>query len=276
MTELPLSDGEGADDEQADAGLLLSPSELYHENSKLHPSNRRLGLWIDAINRSPEIRRFLSQPMPRFRGYPTIVLPNDLHPSPLAFETIVMERRSRHRFSGKPLALATLAQILLLGDGVSARVRAADGIEWALRTAPSGGGLYPVELYCVAWRVDGLVPGLYHYEPMAHALTQVRPGEFRQALAEATYLHRELEEAAACLILSAVFGRSKFKYGERAYRFVLLEAGHIAQNVLLAATAAGCGGLPVGGFTDDRVNALLDVDGVREAALSLIVLGGEP
>jgi SagB-type dehydrogenase family enzyme len=276
MTDWPPPTGKYADEEPADAELLLSPSELYHENSKLHPSNRRLGLWIDTVNRSPEIRRFLSRPTTRLRGYPTVALPRDLRPSPLSFETIVMERRSRHRFSGKPLTLATLAQILLLGDGVSARVRAADGIEWALRTAPSGGGLYPVELYCVAWQVDGLAPGLYHYDPMAHALAQVRPGELRPALAEATYLHQTLEEAAACLILSAVFGRSKFKYGERAYRFVLLEAGHIAQNVLLAATAAGCGGLPVGGFTDDKVNALLDVDGVREAALYLIVLGGEP
>lgn len=121
-----------------------------------------------------------------------------------------------------------------------------------------------------------LTPGLHSYDPNAHALTRLRAGDLRHDLAEATYLHPELEQAAACLILNAVFGRTKFKYGERAYRFALLEAGPIAQNALLVATATGCGSLPVGGFTDGMVNRLLGVDGVREAALYLVPLGGAP
>ncbi len=264
------------DDEPIEASLLFSPSEIYHENSKIHPSNHQLARWIHFVNSSPSIRRLISQPVPGFRGHPSFPLPPPPTGSPDSLTAIVRRRRSVHRFSGRPLSLATLGHILYLGNGVTATVRAADGVEWQLRAAPSGGGLYPIEIYCLALRVEGLPAGLYRYDPGEHKLESIREGDFGAVLAEATYLPDEVGQAGVCLILSALFGRSKFKYGERAYRLILLEAGHIAQNVLLAATATGHGSLPIGGFTDDAINALLGVDGVREAALYLILIGGEP
>ena len=172
--------------------------------------------------------------------------------------------------------LSTLAEIVRLGGGVSHVLRTPEGVNWPFRTAPSGGGLYPVDLYCAALRVNDVAAGLYAYVPTDHCLQQVRQGDLREELSSAVPAHRDsIAGASACLILSGVMERSKFKYGERAYRFLLLEAGHIGQNLLLAAEAMGWGAFPVGGFLDDPVNHMMGFDGVEVAALYLVLIGKE-
>jgi SagB-type dehydrogenase family enzyme len=172
------------------------------------------------------------------------------------------------------MPLQTLAKILYLGDGVVDCSQAEDGITWSLRTAPSGGGLYPINLYCAVMQVDGLAPGLYFYNPAQHSLEQLLKQDLTQALvAIAPAAEASIRQASICIILSSVMSRIKFKYGERAYRFVLLEAGHIAQNLLLAAQAEAVNAFAVGGFLDDPLNDLLQLDGVEEAALYFVLMG---
>ena len=229
---------------EAPPNLLLSPSEVYHENSKLHPSDIGLYTWISFIGSSPEVRQIISRPFTHYRGYKSITLPKEFPPAPHSFEEVVVKRRSIREFSGEHMSLETLAKLLYLGDGVVETLKFGDSSEWSVRTAPSGGGLYPIELYTVVTRVENLSPGLYSYNPLKHTLEQVIERDLTEALIIASpAMEESIRGACACIMISGVMPRSKFKYGERAYRFILLEAGHVAQNILLAAQAedlAGC------------------------------------
>lgn len=119
----------------------------------------------------------------------------------------------------------------------------------------------------------GLDPGLYHYAVADHTLEQIRTGDLRAELVRAGIGQEMLGTAQVCFILTAVFGRTRWRYRERAYRYILLEAGHIGQNIYLAATGLGLGASAVGAFLDDAVNRLLGVDGEEEATLYLLSVG---
>lgn len=252
---------------------LFSPSELYHENSKLQESDRSIYATIGFINTSVEIRRIISRPFSNFRGYPSVKLPFDFNSTSTAIEEVFKNRRSVRKFSGEPISLSVLAKVLSLGDGISEISTQPDGTEWYLRTSPSPGALFPIDIYCIVFNVQELDPGLYFYNPLQNSLEYLKEHDFTKELQEATYLHETISQASACIVMSAVMPRINFKYGERAYRFALLEAGHIAQNLLLAAQAESLGGLAVGGFLDDKVNAILGLDGCDEISLYMVLLG---
>src|SRR6266498_5301553 len=135
---------------------LFRPSEIYHENSKLRPSDVPLYTWIQFVNASPEIRHVISKPHASYRGCPIFPLPAEGADRARSLADVVTSRRSSHDFTGGMISTATLGELLYLGDGVAQVVHADDASTWALRTAPSGGGLYPIEVYVIAFRVDGL------------------------------------------------------------------------------------------------------------------------
>jgi SagB-type dehydrogenase family enzyme len=126
--------------------------------------------------------------------------------------------------------------------------------------------------YVATMEVEGLPPGLYHYDPGRHALAEIRRANLRGDLGGAL-VERSNADAAAMLFLTASFWRCRFKYGLRGYRFALLEAGHIAQNAILAAAALDVAALPIGGYFDRRIDGLLDIDGLHESTIYLIALG---
>jgi SagB-type dehydrogenase family enzyme len=179
-------------------------------------------------------------------------------------------RRSQRTFADSPLPLAALAAVLRAAYGVTGALQAGEAAQ-PVRAAPSGGALYPLELTVAARRVDGLSPGLYHFDPLDDALEELRTGAV--PIAAATPFADVAAGAAAVLVVSGVFWRSRFKYGLRGYRFVLLEAGHAAQNALLAAAALALAAVPLGGFYDRRVDELIEADGVDESALYLVCVG---
>ena len=141
------------------------------------------------------------------------------------------------------------------------------------RTAPSAGALYPVDTYVIAHRVEGAACGVYHYGVSGHLLEEVAPGDFRRDLARAALFQEFCSEAAAAFVWTAVFPRAKWKYRERAYRYVYLDAGHIAQNLALAAVGLGLGSCQVAAFFDDEMNDLLGVDGETESVIYMSVVG---
>jgi SagB-type dehydrogenase family enzyme len=141
------------------------------------------------------------------------------------------------------------------------------------RPVPSAGALYPLELYVAALAVEGVPAAVYHYHPFRHRLerlTAVSRPDVARALVDPALA----EDAGALLVVSAVFWRSRIKYGLRGYRFALLEAGHVVQNAVLAAAAAGIAALPLGGFYDRRLDELIRVDGLDEASVYGLLLGG--
>jgi SagB-type dehydrogenase family enzyme len=146
-------------------------------------------------------------------------------------------------------------------------------MDYELRVAPSAGALYPVETYLSVQKVEGIGQGIYHYNVRLHELDLLRSGDLRFDLARAALDQDFLAEAAVVFAWTAVFPRSKWKYQERAYRYVYLDAGHIAQNVALAAVALGLGSCQVAALFDEEVNALLGVDGKEESIIYMTAVG---
>jgi SagB-type dehydrogenase family enzyme len=163
------------------------------------------------------------------------------------------------------LSLGDLSQLLHAAQGVTS--------DQGLRTTPSAGALYPIEVYAVVHDVEGLAPGAYHYAATDHVLEQVEAGDQRPAMVLAGLGQGHLGRAGVCFILTAIFQRLRWKYRERTYRYALLEAGHIGQNLYLAATALGLGACAVGAFADGLLNDLLGVDGQEEGALYIVAVG---
>ncbi len=141
-----------------------------------------------------------------------------------------------------------------------------------LRTAPSAGALYPLELYVAAGRVDGLAQGVYRYDPYKHTLLLAVEGDLRAALSVAALGQDVIKRGAAVLVFSGVHRRTTKKYGGRGVRYVHMEAGHAAQNVYLQAEALGLGTLTVGAFDDTKVHNLLKM-GNGEEPIYLMPVG---
>ncbi len=255
---------------------LDDPAEAYHESSKVSPSE--IGRQFGGARRlasSPELLLSSMRAVKR-HGAAHISLPD-----PPALEQplgeAIARRRSQREFDGGPIAPDALSALLHAGYGVT-HVLEAQGEQpvRSLRAVPSGGALYPLELYAAVLRVGELSPGLYHFDPPAADLEVVRPHLTADELG-ALSTHPEVVCSCAVLILvAAIFGRARFKYGLRSYRFALLEAGHVAQNVLLAAAALGLAAVPLGAFYDRRTDEFLLLDGVNESTLYTIALGAEP
>jgi len=192
-----------------------------------------------------------------------ITLPAARHDGAVALEKALSARRSVREFRAAMLSLADIGQLLWAAQGVA---------RGGHRTAPSAGALYPLEAYLVASRVQGVAAGVYRYEPAAHRLIRVVAGDRSAELARAAYGQEWLGEAAAIMVLAAVEQRTTVKYGRRGARYVCMEAGHAAQNVLLQAAALGIGATPVGAFDDARVHKVLGLD-AAEQPLYLLPVG---
>ena len=253
---------------------LDDPAEAYHEASKLYPSFGLRQTRGHLLETNEELRASSLRAVKRHPHLPRVDLPTPRLPeAPLC--RVVAERRSRREFGPAPLRLTELAALLHAGYGVTHQLdsEAPPGTPPLLRAVPSGGGLYPLELWVFAHRVEGLEPGLYHFDPLANALESIEAGAQAATLADASVYPELARTAAAVLVVSAMFWRTRFKYRLRGYRFALLEAGHLAQNVLLAATGLELASVPLGGFFDRRLDELLDLDGVDESALYGIAVG---
>ena len=192
----------------------------------------------------------------------------DLSSSPNLWE-ILRKRRSRRRFhTERTLSLESVTRLLWAAQGATQSYG-----RTIFRTAPSAGALYPVETYLSVRSVAGLAAGVYHFRPQAFDLEHLRDRDHSHDLARAALGQAMVAHAQLTFIWTAVMGRSRWKYRQRAYRYIYLDAGHIGQNVCLAAEAEGLGSCMIGAFFDDHVNALLGVDGSEETAIYLACVG---
>ena len=208
---------------------------------------------------------------PLYKEYPgagVVRLPPPGSPVHSSFAEIVSRRRSEREYSPRPLRPEEISFLLWASTGVQ---RKEGGHEF--RTVPSAGALYPIDTYVIAHRVEGVESGVYHYGVRGHLLEEVARGDLRRDLARAALFQEFCSEAAAVFVWTAVFPRAKWKYRQRAYRYVYLDAGHIAQNLALAAVGLGLGSCPVAAFFDDEMNALLGVDGTEESVIYLCAVG---
>lgn len=249
--------------------------ELFHENTKIHPANESwLERRISALLGDPDTVVMLTKGYHRFPQLERVELPRDLPPVEGSLESAIRRRRSARDFADSPLTIDELSQILSLTYGVTGAFEVADDAVQLLRAAPSAGALYPIELYVIVQRVTDLQPGVYHYNVPDHALERMPdPPDLTTGIRTLGYYEQTLAGASVLVVLTAVFERTTFKYGDRGYRFALLDAGHVAQNLLLVAATTSLGAVPIGGFRDDQLSELVGADGVNEAAVYVIAVG---
>jgi SagB-type dehydrogenase family enzyme len=243
--------------------------ETHHLNAAIDWCDTAYMRRIFEINTSDIGHRLITRAAKRCACAERTPLPDAADP-PMALADALRRRRSSPRFFGGGLSLGQLSTILKFGNGLTG-TRRMDGLP--RRAMPSGGALYPSEVYVLPLDVEGLSYGAYHYDVFAHELARFHQRPAEALLASACFNEMAAMSAAVALVVTGCFERQRIKYGERAYRFALLEVGHLAQNVLLTAAALNLAALPVGGFVDREINSHLEIDGVREAALYVILLG---
>jgi SagB-type dehydrogenase family enzyme len=193
-----------------------------------------------------------------------IELPPPRYDGASSLEEALRERRSVREYSDEPLTLAEISQLLWAAQGVT---------HGSGRTAPSAGALFPLEVYVVAVRVDGLAPGLYKYRIGDHKLLELTRENVHSDLVAAALSQDCVRNGAAIIVIGAVVERTAAKYGGRAERYVDMEVGAAAQNVSLQAVALGLGAVFVGAFNDARLREVLCMER-KEAVLALLPVGG--
>lgn len=191
-----------------------------------------------------------------------VELPEPRYESEMSVEEALKSRRSIRVYKDEPLTLTNLSQLLWVAQGITA--------DWGGRTAPSAGATYPLEVYVVVGEVENLEDGLYHYNPKTHTITKKKHGDLRNELANAALGQDMLRKAPISFILTAIYGRTTGRYGERGIRYVHMEVGHVGQNIYLQAETLGLGTVVVGAFYDDRVK---DTFGIAEEPLYIIPVG---
>lgn len=191
------------------------------------------------------------EPSPTEEYVEVMKLPKPELPGAVSVEEALLRRRSVRDYADDPLTLQEVSQLLWAAQG--------ETDPRGFRTAPSAGALYPLELYLVAARVEGLSPGVYKYWPAQHELALVAVGDVCGELATAALGQSFVRRAPINLVFSAVYERTTKKYGHRGRQYVHMEVGHAAQNVYLQVVSLKLGTVVVGAFHDDAVKRVLSL-----------------
>lgn len=212
----------------------------------------------------------------------SISLPVPQHDSPISVEKAISLRRSIRDYVDIPVSISEISQILWAAQGFTRERKEPPRMwnpkyEWqgGLRTAPSAGALYPMEIYVLAGNIEGLSKGVYKFIPKNHSLKRVMGVDKRTDLCNASLKQASIEKAAAVMVMAGVYERTSFKYGERAERYVHIEVGGIAENVYLQGMTLGIGTVIIGAFNDKEVKSVLQLP-EDEHPLAIMPLGKIP
>ena len=193
-----------------------------------------------------------------------IVLPEPVFEGKVSTEKALQKRRSVRDYEDNPLTLQEVSQLLWAAQGITG--------PYGMRTAPSAGALYPLEVYLVAGRVNEIPAGIYKYRPRGHELVKIAEGDKRYNLYLAALEQEAVNDGAAALVIAAVYKRTTIKYRERGIRYVHMEVGSVAQNIYLQATSLNLGTVFVGAFDDESVKKIMAMP-EDEEPLAILPLG---
>jgi SagB-type dehydrogenase family enzyme len=211
------------------------------------------GRWQAVIDSVKQELEAMEKACPEIREVgPMVDLPPPRLDGAVPVEAALINRRSIRSYADDPLTLADVSQLLWAAYGITKTIEGAPPfIRGGLRTAPSAGARFPLELYLAAFDVDGLPPGIYWYQSETHKLMRISEGDKRTEVSEASFDQGHFKTAAAVIVYSAVFERTMVKYGVRGReRYVCMDLGHSAENVYLQAYALKIGTCAIGAFTD--------------------------
>lgn len=261
---------------------LMDLSKKFHENSKITRANVKMLSTLESLFASPEIVKMLGNTFLKYTGTKEILLPTENMGISKSIYTCIANRRSVRNFTGKSIDLGILSRLLWHSYGITGMLKlrerkTGEEVLQYLRAAPSAGALYPIELYAGIINIEGVKQGLYHYNIKHHSLEKITTHKkFLSNFMKTFTIHPHLvdiKKACAVFVLTAVFWRQKGKYGPRGYRFALMEAGHIAQNIQLAAVGMDLGSVCVGGYFDNELNNQIGIDKVDEEVVYAVVIG---
>ncbi len=187
-----------------------------------------------------------------------IKLPVPSYDGKMSLEKTMKNRRSQRSFSRDALTLQEVSQLLWAAHGIT------DTVDM-LRTAPSAGALFPLEIYLFAGNVKNLDAGVYRYIPVHHALEPFLKGDHRNDLSSAALNQTSVKQAPAGILMTSVWQRVTRKYGDRGKQYALLEAGHVGQNIMLQCVSLGLVSVPVGAFYDDQIKKLMNLNNGEDA-----------
>jgi SagB-type dehydrogenase family enzyme len=238
----------------------VSMSGLFHENTKQFFLKEKA---------AETARRVHFKSYPRFKR---ITLKKDLPKKRILVQELFEGPRETEEFVENTISLDNISKMLSYSAGIT-HVKKEGEIIHSSRSYPSAGGTYPLETYVIILRCSGVGSGIYHYNVKLHSLELIKEGDFTSKLIDLTN-NKWIGKAAVVIIISAVFQRTLRKYGDRGYRYVLFETGHLAQNIRLLASSMGMACRAVTEFIDDELNEVLDLDGMNESVVYVSALGG--
>ncbi|WBY06413.1 SagB/ThcOx family dehydrogenase [Sphingomonas sp. 7/4-4] len=234
---------------------------LFHENAKLERFTPR------PDDATVTARMSAERPGLRFSACPQLDLP-PATALPAALQAVVARRRTARAFGSEALDLADLAALLSASAAVTLPAQ-----RRPLRAIPSAGALFPLELFIALPASETAPARLLHFDPIDSRLAVLKAGDAAKGLATCFVDPTLITQARAVFLIAGIFERSTFKYGERGYRFVLLEAGHLAQALIIAAEALGLAAAPLGGFFDRDLDDWLGLDGLQAGAVYAVAVG---
>lgn len=199
---------------------------------------------------------------------PRVQLPKPEFSPDTQFWDIVSKRHTSRVFSIKPISKMDLSSLLFGMSGLTRKFP-----NFAFRTVPSAGAKFPIEIYPIINKVNEVEKGIYHYDIKKHELELLHGGDFGKSFTDASYGQRMVAKSAVILVLTAMIERTRITYGERSYRYIYLDAGHIGQNMYLAAEALGLNACVIGRYYDNEINELLDLDENEEFTIYMGIVG---
>lgn len=244
--------------------------EVFHENSKTSQYGDPLSndAVVEEMNNMHEV-------LP-YNYVSAIKLPDTFADFTKDFKETVLSRKTARKVEPCTISLGQLRTLLHFAYGETRSNADGGYYSRSFRTVPSGGALYPLEIYFFSnGYIESLPAGLYHYSPSTNSVELIRTGDFREQIRHGLvgFQSNLADDLSMFIFVAAFFNRSIFKYKDKGYRFVLLEAGHVAQNIGLTANAMGFGHINMGGYHDRTIDAFLDFDGINQSTVYINGIG---
>jgi len=203
-----------------------------------------------------------------------LIPPEQLRIGTAPLRDVIRKRESRRKFSSSPLTLEELSFLLWATQGIRKMAVQDDQPLRSFRTVPSGGGRHALETYLVINRVTGLDPGLYRYLPVEHKLLFINSqADLAEKLAQACLEQTFIKEGAVIFAWTTIPYRAEWRYSIVAHKMIALDAGHVCQNLYLAAEAIGAGTCAIAAYHQKPVDELIGVDGEDEFVIYLAPVG---
>jgi SagB-type dehydrogenase family enzyme len=245
-------------------------AEEYHVATRIQGAHKHIYSHYQ-VHFEPRIQQLAEEAPLHLSGQSNIVPQPSRTIINAPLDGVITRRTSGRSFPPIPLSPDRLKSLLYLGNAVR-QVHSIDTQVFYQRNVPTSGNLGSIEIYPVVMNVEGIEPGIYHFDTIHHHLACLRQGQFRTWLREKVLFQALLAEASVALILTTAFGRLHAKYGLRGYRLGLIDTGHVSENIYLAATGMGLQVCATAGFVDDELDSALGLDGLTSAATLVLLV----